>query len=50
MLCEMQCPGYDTKPSDGEVPVILELWEMQSTSDKVLYTSQIELNCVLMLN
>ena len=26
-----KCPGYDTKQSDGEVPVMLELWEMQST-------------------
>ena len=25
-----ECPGYDTKQSDGEVPIILELWEMQS--------------------
>ena len=25
------CPGYDTKQSDGEVPVMLELWGMQST-------------------
>ena len=24
-------PGYDTKQSDGEVPVMLELWAMQST-------------------
>ncbi len=24
-------PRYDTKQSDGEVPVILELWGMQST-------------------
>ena len=23
-------PGYDTKQSDGEVPVMLELWGMQS--------------------
>ena len=22
--------GYDTKQSDGEVPVMLELWKMQS--------------------
>ena len=22
-----ECPGYDTKQSDGEVPVMLELWE-----------------------
>ena len=26
-----ECPGYDSKPSDGEVPVMMELWEMQST-------------------
>ena len=26
-----ECPGYDTKQSDGEVPVILELWGMRST-------------------
>ena len=26
-----KCPGYDTKQSDGEVPVMLELWEMQIT-------------------
>ena len=26
-----ECPGYDTKQSDGEVPVLLELWGMQST-------------------
>ena len=25
-----ECPEYDTKQSDGEAPVILELWEMQS--------------------
>ena len=24
-------PGYDTKQSDGKVPVMLELWGMQST-------------------
>ena len=24
-------PGYDTKQSDGEVPVMLELWGMRST-------------------
>ena len=23
-----KCPGYDTKQSDGEVPVIQELWGM----------------------
>ena len=26
-----ECSGYDTKQSDGEVPVMLELYEMQST-------------------
>ena len=26
-----KCPGYDTKQSDGEVPVMLELWQMRST-------------------
>ena len=25
------CPGYDTKQSDGEVPAVLELWGMRST-------------------
>ena len=24
-------PGYDTKQSDGEAPVMLELWEMRNT-------------------
>ena len=27
-----ECPGYDTKQSDGEVPVMQDLWEMWSTS------------------
>ena len=26
-----KCPGYDTKQSDGEIPVMLELWGMWST-------------------
>ena len=26
-----ECPGYDTKQSDGDVPVMLGLWGMQST-------------------
>ena len=26
-----ECPTYDTKQSDGESPVMLELWGMQST-------------------
>ena len=27
-----ECPGYDIKQSDGEVPVMLELWGIRSTS------------------
>ena len=26
-----ECPAYDTKQSDGEVPVMLEIWGMQIT-------------------
>ena len=26
-----KCPEYDTKQSDGEVPVMLELWRMHNT-------------------
>ena len=26
-----ECPAYDTKQSDGEVPVMLRLWGIQST-------------------
>ena len=26
-----ECPGYDTKQSDGEIPLILWLWGMRST-------------------
>ena len=26
-----ECPGYDIKKSDGEVPAVLELWGMRST-------------------
>ena len=25
-----ECPGYDTKQSDGKVPAILELWGMRT--------------------
>ena len=25
-----ECPGYNTKQSNGEIPVILELWGMRS--------------------
>ena len=54
-----ECPGYDTKQSDGETPVMLELWGMRSipslpslpvAPDRVLSMGQIELNYVLMLN
>ena len=61
-----KCPRYDTKQFDGEVPVMLELLGMWSTlslpslpgplwprvvaPDKTLFMSQIELNCVLILN
>ena len=27
----MSVPGYDTKQSDGEAPVMLEIWGMRST-------------------
>ena len=61
-----KCLGYNTKQSDGAVPVMLELWGTRSSpslsqlpgrlwlgvvaSDRVLSISQIELKCVLMLN
>ena len=61
-----ECPGYETKQSDGEVPVMLELWGMRSTPslpslpgplwsgmvapDRALSMDQIELNCILILN
>ena len=57
-------PGYDTKQSDGEAPVMLELWGIRSTPllplfpgslrprvvapDKVLSMGQIGLNCVML--
>ena len=57
---------YDTKQTDGEGPVMLELWGMRSTPslpslpgplwpgvvapDRVLSMGQIELSCILMLN
>ena len=61
-----KCSGYDTRPSDSEAQVMLELWGMESTPllpslpgplwpgvtapDRVLCIGQIELNCVLTLN
>ena len=32
-----ECPGYDTKQSDGEAPVMLELWEMWGTPSLPLH-------------
>ena len=65
LLSTSEFPGYDTKQSDGEVPVMLELWEMQSipsllslpcpllprvvAPDRVLFMGQIELDSVHML-
>ena len=54
-----ECPGYDTKQSDGNIQVMVELWEGRVPFhchrsliyfDRVLSMGQIELNCVLMLN
>ena len=61
-----ECPGYDMKQSDGEGPVMLELWGMQSTPSLPLLSGPlwpgvvapirvpcmgwIELNCVIKLN
>ena len=59
-------PGYDTKLSDVEAPVIFELWGMLNSHllpslpglrwpgvegpEEALSMSQIEIICVLMLN
>ena len=59
-------PEFDTKQSDGEVPIMLKLWGIQSTPsllslpgplwhglvapERVLSMGQIALNCVLMLS
>ena len=61
-----ECQVYDLKQSDCEVPVMLEIWGMQSTPSlpslsgplwpgvvppvRAPSMGQIELNCVLMLN
>ena len=53
-----KCPRYDTKQHEGEVPMMLELLRMRSTSSlpslpgplRALSIGKIELNCVLMLN
>ena len=59
-------PRYDAKKSDGEVPVMLELWGMRSTPsltslpgplwsgvvalDRALSIGKTELKCILILN
>ena len=46
-----ECPGYDTKQSDGEVPVLLGLWEMWSTLHSHCSKSTLAPNSsILMLN
>ena len=61
-----ECLEYNTKQSDSEGSVMLELWGMQRipslpslpaplwpwvvTTDRVLSMGQIEQNCILMLN
>ena len=35
--CPIECPGYDTKQSDGKVPAMLELWGMRSTYAELNY-------------
>ena len=60
-----ECPRYDSKQSEGEAPVILELWRIRTSSllsllgpiwsgvvapDCILSMGQIELNRVLKLN
>ena len=58
--------AYDTKQSDGEVPVMLELWGMRNAPslpslpgpawpgvvalDRVLSMAQIEINWVIIIN
>ena len=64
MTLPNECPDYDIKQSDGEVPVMLRrmqstpllpslpgrLWTKIVAPDSVLYMGQIELNCLIMLN
>ena len=62
----IECPAYDTKQSNGEIPVMPELWGMWNTAslpllpsplwprvvapERVLSIGQIKLNCVFQLN
>ena len=53
-----ECPGYNTKQSDGDIPVMLELWGMWNTPSLPslpdhlwpVVVTQVEQNCVLMQN
>ena len=36
-----ECPGYDTKQSDGDVPVVLGLWGVQSALSLPLLPGQV---------
>ena len=42
-----ECPGYDTKQSDGEFPVMLGLWGMQSTPSSPSISGVVALDRVL---
>ena len=50
-LYNNEWPKYDTKQSGGEVPVMLELWEMFCSGmvgpDWFLFIGQIELNWIV---
>ena len=37
-----ECPGYDTKQSDGEASVMLELWGMWNTPSLPLLPGSLE--------
>ena len=61
-----ESPDYDTKKSDGEVPMMQEIWVMLKipslpslpdslflgvvAPDRALSMGQIDLNCILMIN
>ena len=41
-----ECPGYQTKQSDDEFPLMLKLWEMQSTPSSPLLSGPLGLGAV----
>ena len=45
-----ECPGYDTKQSDGEDPLIPKLWGIRSTTSLLLIPGQLWLGVVLFTN